>query len=803
MEFPLRRPVILPLRHYVLIGIGNWGWTTLAALAHALGSAHPELVDANEWIHLSPDGWCWFSWLPYSAPFERHGSATSLSSEPQAAVPASWFEEISEHAEQTLASVFENAANQSKVGRLRRLGYEPVTGEQGNLDVYLIGRLDDPFVQSVLPGAIELLRRLRGGRRFTLGLFLGADSPQWVRLPTPDKQALRTFMEQLDRLLAHERERVDASEDGIGWCYLIDTLDEYGRSLGCHSGEGRHGSDAGLLLAEVLAGFLALLIGSDLRECRDYRSFQLPALTRWGNRQGIRSYCSTFSCAAVVLPIQETTTRRLSVDLLQQFDPRRPPDQDRANSLVREFFVKYKLRRPDLEMRLNQDETGQPIRFTLDPSRLDGVSDEELVDRILSWDALIAQNKMRWIAEQMESEAQEIVREAQLYLHDVLDDLVTHSLNGVATAHLFCDRLRQAVTHEEQSAMQAGQERRGCLRALFGLSLSPRREPMTFPDLQPLQHALQRALGERVERLAVWVRYIYLALFETIFVLAAWGHLRSALKFSSGNVLGLPPASPDLWIFPLAILVINILTAWLTILQNERRILKARDQLIQAIQQKYTAIVRWNISQYTTQIYRQLLAALEREQAALARWDRVVAEAIEDLLSNPATYRPLCLEDVLSEHSGYAGPVATYSENEIKYLFEKWLRTGNIPAWREADRNAMRRAACEFAHQQVLGRGMGLSIESYAEPRRDQHALATLVTRLQETRPQLFLGNLSAYRRHHFLGVYDSSVTQADRWIREREWTTLISTADAERIVFAPTVHGLPLRELPIWGNLQ
>jgi hypothetical protein len=97
-----------------------------------------------------------------------------------------------------------------------------------------------------------------------------------------------------------------------------------------------------------------------------------------------------------------------------------------------------------------------------------------------------------------------------------------------------------------------------------------------------------------------------------------------------------------------------------------------------------------------------------------------------------------------------------------------------------------------------------LSIENYAESREDQHALARLVERLQrQTRLQMTLGSLTTANSHHLLGVYDGKMTQVNRWLVERDWTKVISTRDPSRIVFAPTVHGLPLRDLKIWESLK
>lgn len=808
MDTDLRQPIVLPLRHYLLVGVGDWGWTSLCALAHALNSSHPELIDANEWLALSPDGWGWLKWLTGSA-MGSIGSRPHLSNAPIATISPDWQKNMSEASQPVLDEIFHCATGQDKTQRLKALGYEALHGDQIILDIYLIGRIDDPYLQTVLLDAVALLRRARPkALPFTLGFFLGVDSPRLARIPADERQALVTFIDRLDGFLAQDRKREDASEDGVGWCYLVDSLDRDGRPIAPISGARDVSADPGLLLAQVVAGYLALVIGSEMHERSEYRRLSLDNLVKSAALDPERGYCSSFSCAAQVLPVREIeqqSARRLGADLLRQFDLARTADRGVASELAAEFFIVHNLRRPVVEGRLSRDEDGKPVHFDLDPADFALVPDEELVDRILSWDAFIARNRMRPITDQMARETELLLVKARYWIQAQIDKLVRQSPGGVATARHFCETLARDIQRESQFSL-SGKPPPGCLGLLFGLQNGTPKSD-TLPELGPFQSALERALAERVEPLAVWVRYILIALFEMVFVLAAWNYIRPALNFSLGDAVGLPPSLVDPWIFPVSLILINLLAAWRHIARIELRIANARIRLIQTIQRKYVGIIRWNVLHRSAEIYAQLGAALEQERAALERLSATAMEVAGDLIKeveNDPGYQPLCLERCLVGPAEYEQFAVKYPTEEIQALVREWWRAKPMPNWRTADRCQVRLSVLAFAQAVESSRLAQMSIESYTAAREDELALPRLVDALQrQTRLQLALGSWSTVHPCNFLGIFDNRMTQIEQWVIEREWTSRVETRDAGRIVYAPTLHGLPIRDLKIWEGLR
>lgn len=800
METVAKSLAPLTMRHHLLVGVGNWGSAVNTVLARALDVTHPELVQANAWFNVLPEGVAWFDWLPTSI---GNTHPTSVVAE---AASREWIKSNADSAPYLLADVLKDASSVVRQDFLRRTGYEPLTGDASSLDIYLCARVDDPFAQSVLLQALNWLRQARpASLRVTFTFMLGVDSPQLKQLSPTERRACRTFITTLDKFLAREVRSRARSDDQIGWCYLADTLNKAGSALAPATPEPDGKRDAAQMLAEVTAGYLALLLTSEVRESKEYLNLALPTLTHGAHLDPSCGYCSTFSRAAYVLPIQDIvrrSARQLGAALLEPFDVERAPERSKAEDLVREFFVTQNLTRAVVEARLSKDERGQPLHFTIDPTQFDDAPDEAVVDRIRSWDTFIAKNRMAPLAEGLEHEADKLFDSAQSWIRNCADALVTRELYGVATARVFCDSLTREL-HEQAQHNAKPVKPHGVLWHLFRRSEAHGSEPETI-ELEPYQHELQRALAARVERPAVWLRYVALALVEIAFAIPAWDYLQAALRVSLGSSLHLPFEWLDPWGLPLLILSFNALAAWLSIAKNESRISQARQRLLEMIQFKYDQAIRWNVLQKVSEIYGQLLATLEQERSALEHWSQATVEAARQLrTASPDNYAPLCLETALLAPEQYARFGREYSPAELDALFVAWLHV-TPPRWREPEAGVARRSAYRYAEQEINCALATLSVEQLTDARKDQWALTGLVETLERrTRIQLALASTLPVKDLNLLGIEDREQTRLKTQLDPSAGRTLVSTRDPARLVYAPTAHGLPLRDLKIWENLK
>lgn len=816
MDNSLRTTTPVPIRHHLVLGIGGWGELVATALARTVALTQPVLLPPTGWVLLSPKGLCRKTWQ--AGPDLRGVDLAEIAIASQAA-PESGFLDANKVGEE-LSKVLADVAGQPDAAALHLHGLEPAHPGDSVIDILLVGRLDDPFAGGTLIELVDLVRTwvAKGSPlRFTINFLLGADSAGFPALVDNDRTALITFATSLRDFLLTEAtsgspglaSAVPALAGGVarppeqqfGWCYLVDTSNEHAFTIARDAT-----SELRLRrLAEVAAGFATQLLSSELREREEYARLALPRLRHDAALEPDIAYCSTFGYRALLFPSQHLHHIGLcaaAIALLDRFRAQQTPATSAATAAVEELFTRCRLDRRLVAQELLPDRQGALAPFIVNDALFVDVPDEVLTDRIMSWDAFAGRTHMMPLANRIEAAATAQHDAATTVLRTLVDQFVRSVPGGVATALEYCERASDALAREAEIAgSRPPQDRRGCLLAGFGTTV-PRTS--TIPtDLTFEQRALQTAIHRRVAPLAVWARYLALAAIESSFALAAWPYLYAALTATFGAAVVTPGWLSAGWLLPLIVLIANVVSAWRHRSQAERRFARARLALLRGIQRKYGAVLDALLETNIAGIYGQLQTRLSEQRVALEGWSVATAAAADHFRADIGDGAVPLLEGetALLGPERYSERTPRVSKDELDRLASVLLAS---VSWRHASGDAVIAHAHDLMEGAIANSRQSLTIEDYTAPLENEHALDTLVDRLQrEALLQLHLGDHPTPTTRHFLGVRDRMMTSVlPQQVADLHRTFLISTADPSRLVFLPTAHALPLHALRIFRGL-
>jgi hypothetical protein len=805
---PRNDPANLYLRHQLVIAVGDWGKDTLSFLASALDNSHPELIHTLECLEVNASGIRWFNWLPALAigNYNRGSSSPPISSWN---LPSGFPQNLEAYAGM-LNLALQEAASGEKKEEFIRFGYLPLSGDQPLLDVHVVARLDESIAQESIIPLTRLLQETRPvSLKFRLYFYLGVDTTQWINLNQDQQSALKQSLNRLNEFLVDEVTRSGAAEDGLRICYLVDTIDEETRTIASsHSASPKKG-DRLTALAEMVAGFLAILMCSEIPELPEYMSLDIINYLRQSMLPKNQGYCSSLGLASLIFPIhyiRRSLVLEWALELLNRLTPAYSTDREQSNNLVFEFSTQYRLDQATLRERLiRDDETATPLRFVFDPTSLDGVPAEELVDQILSWAAMVELNRLPPALKQIEDHAHEVISQIESWLHQQVDDLVLSPLGGSGTARLMCLGLKAKVAELRSVPKSGNPKHRHWISELF-LSTSDE-EDLRHPDLKLLQYDLQHALGERVLRLGVWQRFAIFASFEIVYFLAAWPFLRTALQTSLGEIVGNSFAQIGLWIALPLIILANVLAAFYTILRSEQKAARARNKLIEAIQQECELKIKQKTDQQLALIYDRLEVLLDGELAEIENWINL-AKTLADEISD---HQIDDLEEITRSHEKALSQPRTAEEfipqidaSEADLVFARMINEQVLGNWRAIEKTHLMVMVLRFLDKLVPEQFRDVSINNFIDKKRGKLQLDRLIQDLQDnTKIQLNLAGFPTSHRLGFLGVDDRRLSQVANLSLDNNKIKVVTTLDRGRISYIETVHGLPLEKLKIWESLR
>ncbi|MEM2889781.1 MAG: hypothetical protein QW358_00320 [Candidatus Hadarchaeum sp.] len=801
----------LYLRHHMVIALGDWGWDVLQRCKTALAQSHPELLPLVECIYLKEGQLGWFNWLQ-KIELQTDILTDQTCLEIGSRMPEGYPEELSSLGD-LFRQAFGDATAQEKAKTLTNLGHYKIEGFQPKLDVHLLGRLEESFTRKAILNVVQALReKFPAPIAYRLYLYIVSDSISWERFPPEEKQDIDNFIQKLDDVL--QKEMVEDYNRGhpIAICYLLDTIDEESRAISYALEQGIT-SERVLALRDLVAGFINLLVGSEIPEMQEYDALAYEELVKQKRELpvGKGGYCSSFSLAAYVFPLELLRTKfrcDLSRNLLAYFLPENSKDRTLANELKSEFSSKRNIEKPSLDLFFRKDEDeGKPFSFDFDPTKLDGVPDDELVDRILSWRALVEENVFPKFKKKIENKAQITVEELSSWIRQKVDELVLHYQGHTGTALDLLERLQKFIAECRLMPLSFPTRKRSFIFEIFkkeDIAFSHRKQP----DLEKLKRRLQVALGQRVLRLAVWERFALYAAFESLFLALAWPFVLQGLQTIFPQLASVLYAIIALLIVYLLVLVANLLEAFNTILQSEQKVVRARDNFVKAIKIHFEIRLRKFLDEQLEQVYNHLAECIQNETRCVEQWVERVQLAQKELVAVPLERENIPLlnyeRSILDVYQLKKYFPKTLEEHHKTY-FEKMMREHTIPEWRQLSKSALITRVMHFTQPISQELTKELSLEAYMETEKGVPNMETLVAELEgKAKVQMDLSNSpSRYYALNLLCMEEKETSRARDAVKMRKPVILVTTLDGSHIIYLASVHGVSLRDLKIWGDLR
>jgi hypothetical protein len=791
----------LYLRHHMVVGTGDWGWNLMYRFGQALQDSHPGLLTTVECLWINNQGIHWFNWSELLASdLEETNPVSGLINNPPSTFPAN----LSLYAGM-LNSALSMSTAQEKLEIYRRSGFQFVRGDYPLLDIHIVGSLEDALVQQVLLPFVDTLRANRpAGFKFRLYFYLVSDTTEWISLDQTSKSQLVGFLDALDSFLISENNITLTNDVAIGSCYILDTFNEENRAATYKTQESNN-----MPLGDLIAGLLSLVVGSELPECQEVNALSLGPFVHSSKLNKSKGYCSSFglkSAVFLITTIQKRLALGLSRQVLARFFPENSTDRDNAASLVTEFSVIHTTDRSVLMAHLLRDErTGKPIRFEYQPVALNFIPENELVDRVLSWDAMIEQNKFKPVIRLTTEKADAVVTEAKIWIRATIDSLMVKKKPSTGDAILFCYLLREKLEKERMSINPSSHEDAHWFSELFARPKKPVEDKVV--DQLTLQRRLQLSIGNRVLRLATWQRFAAYAGVENIFVVAAWRFLGPTILQHLRPLVGNLPALVGLGIMVLAILVGNSLAAFYLILASELKIVNAQNDLIRSIQQKYQQRLKNHVQETLNGIYLQLEGYLEQEAQNIRQRSEFICaidQEMTDLDNKPVSFSTLQQEESILSTNDIKNLIPMNSKEDIDLLYAALIGDSDVQNWRKTEKNLFRRKLLNLVNDRAIKYLRNLSMENYLDSNPGRYPLPELVQKLEsDTKVQLNLSGFGTAHRLSFLAIDDENLSQAPKALQDKRRTVLITTRDRSRISYLKTVHGLELKNLKLWENLK
>jgi hypothetical protein len=799
----------LYLRHHMVVGVGDWGWKIIQRTSQAVQDTHPDLLPTIEYLFLNENAVHWINWINIPILANIEPDQPNLFNKKLSSYYPLDLNDFTGLINRALSM----ATAQEKLDLYQKSGFQFVSGDYPLIDIHIMGKVEDLLFQQVLlPFVKTLLSHSLAGYKFRIYLYLGADSTKWADLNRPEnltkKSNLINFREELDAFLISEINGETADAGLVGSCHIVDTVNEETRAIYTQI-KSSNQIDRSIPLADMVAGYLALIVGSELPECQEIDTLSLAKLVHSNQLSKSMGYCSSFGLSSIVFPIsaiKHSFILGLCRKVLARFMPSNSTDRDNASSLVTEFFVGHKIVRPRLTAHINEDDrTGQPHRFDFQPIALNLIPENDIVDRILSWDAMIEQNKFKPVIKSIAMKADGVVEDAKKWIGEKIDGLVMKAKPSTGDAVDFCERLKVRLEKERLSVNINATRETHWFSELFGRPVNPVKGHEINQQL--LQTKLQVAIGKRVLRLATWQRFAVFAALESIFILAAWRFLGPTILEHLLPLFWDIPALVGMLLVLLAVLVGNCLGAFYVILASEMRIVHAQSNLIRAIQEKYRQRLQNLVEEIIQGVYQQLEAYLDQEIENIQKRTQIIFsldKSISEQEKLTVNIFSLQHEKTIITTRDIQELVPELQNQEIDLLYAEFIKKQVDENWRKTNSGLFRRFLWILLNEKANQCMQGLSIEGFMDANPGRHPLKETVQELESrVKIQLNLSGFGTAYRLSFLAVDDEKISQAPKALEDPRKTVFITTLDKSRFSYLKTIHGLELKKLKLWENLK
>jgi hypothetical protein len=615
----------------VIVGLGDFGGVALRRLSERLRAHHPALLERSGWLRLTTSGWR-----------EPLGAETTTSG-PYDAAPLHAPVNI---APAPLARALDEATSQATVSALQQAGYDP----SARLDTIFVAHADEALAREALWLLLDLLRAQPPLRQNRLTLILACDSR---RFSGPLALELGRFFDQLSQRLVSDR--AAPAPGSIHWCYLCDVLDVDSRLLG------DEGKDAVQSQAELIEGFMALLLASNLRRDRAYARTALPELAHDASAPPDAALVSSFSLGALVLPVDQIVALardQLALRLHAAAFPIKSSvtDRDTGWSARERLLASVDLSPQGLRARLLRGPDDAPLRFDAAPPDLSGMDPDTLLQGLARWRNAL---QTRWDQEG-DSPPAHITRNADALLDGLreqvqlqVDRMLQDSPRGLHQALAFLDELPQAIERAqvqlvaddgpflEKAIPSADQKFRELGKAIMGYRW--RWEGY----IVPMGIAVFFLVIKMLEKSATWPFYLVVAgLMVYVLLVSRW--------------------------------------------RRPRYLAKRQTDFIAAVRLKFQSLQEREMRAGRRGVLDKLSQAVRQERQALLGWRETLAAA-RDVLAQAKVppFQAICGERPLCDPAEYPSPIPAYDKEKIAAIAAHYLDPGTRPYRREEQAQAI------------------------------------------------------------------------------------------------------------------
>lgn len=723
----------LQINPAVVVGLGAFGRVTLRLVAERLLPNHSALLDGLGWLWLDTAGWQ-ENWLQGTAP-----DPAAVGRPPRTIEPKPW------------SQACRHATSWTTGSALRRAGYEV-----GNaLDTIVVAHVDDPLAQGALWPLLELIRAESPRQDHRVTLILATDSR---RIGGRSDASLGQFFDQLaQRLIA---DRTDPAPGAVVWCYLCDAQGVKGQL----ADDAQPTARLVAAQAELVAGFVGLLLASDLRCDQTYARTAIPELASDLGLPRHAALVSSFSWGAYVLPIDQILALvrdRVALRLYQAIFAKKTSVADReAGSFLRERLLKdIDLSPQGLRDCLSRDADGATISLDTTPPKLGRRGPEATLKALTRWREDL---EACWDDETV-SPAFQIERNATTFLAKVSEGIrrqvaaaVAEGPHGLNRALVFVEGLPQAIEDARVEVMADDRYYR----------------KRTIPSARRELREIRELITERPER--VWRDLVIVGLVVALgIVVTRWQR-------------------PDLWTLALAlgsaslaaVLIGHFWRRWRTLTERRNDFISALKIRYQSAQERKLRVTRRGLFDGLLNVVREERSNLLACKRAIARAGAILAE-VESL-----PLQPMYGEYVLCEPTAYPLPFQDVDDERLADLAAQHLDMAGLPLWPPPDARTVLAWLRDGVDSALAAWRNTVSVVGWTDPRPSQviRDLAAVVPSqfplLSPDHCQIELNIVGLPKRdRRFLPRRDAP-----------DNLLVISTHDLRRFSYAPTRHGLELK---------
>ncbi len=802
-------------RPALLVGVGEFGRRVLLALDQRRAGFSSQMVLWGTWA--SATGW------------GANWQTPTASSWPD---PDVWWDS---HAAVGMTHLENHITHALRVGRNQKL----------SLPVYLA-------IDWMESGARALWQRIhqevRGliGRSFAdheFTLLIATDVRRFSHSDGLETRALRTDVATLSAVLAEETKAPEA-EGRIGWCYLIDVYESRGHpltplKLPHHPHQPEITLDMVEWQAQLTAHWIETLV-CHLQHTPAYRATCLSSVQHDLGATHPTAWVSAFGVGSVVAPltmVSKQAETQIARRLLKEvaLRPEQLTDLPKARRLRDQWRDKTPLDPGELRRELEQTGNGEPVIFETQPPPVQDVPDAHLLSYLAHWDALLWH---QWQLPEgppalLAHKADQLITANSDQLNHYLESMLHQERGGLRQAELFIREARQALEAARSRLEVASAPAESWLTVMLAPWRRPTADPTAIPDLTQAYIHLEKALKQRLNRRAVFVRATLWAVVTLLFMWVPFQVAGLALLDDSGWLqtsgwLNLPTKLFDWLLLALLCWLFWLMAGAGHILWREALISRSTELVIGAIRHKYRAFqeraLRAEREGVYAGLYQVLLDWSKVVENRRKQLEAVVTE-LDWVSQEMTTWRPAAFELPLLWNGDYQALWPQPTDEEIQAWGTAWLQEESRSDWQQTTPTNTVSQLQRFVHQrleiwfrQVATRVWQLPADkldllaSLARQVTPAWPLALSDRRSLETYPLQVVKRMEGGReREPYLQRIFWLTPQIDKHIQEQpaDWLPIspeavevIPTVDRERLTLAITLHGLALPDLRLWATL-